>query len=197
MIFNFIRKIANKFGIQILKVSTYDRLVKNLSLEARANSELSDAIVKSLHKEHYQSQKIRILLGKINGLKNSKNKLSAVETAYLLDTSSLATDALNSLEERSSIPVFFKERAQPTNIKTFKSLFNANAKALAAIDFLQSKYAADTSLEKNTIFKKSNQSEAHKLFIFSLNAKKTKAFEAINSLDNKYSTSLQGSKYYE
>lgn len=195
--FNYFRKIANKFGIQILKMSTYNQLVRNLDLEAEKNSELSDALVNSIYKEQYHSQKTRMLLERVNSLKNSGNKLSKIEKAHLLDTSTLSSDALDAIEKERSIQQSFNGRDQVDKAEAFTRMFNANAKALEAIDFLETNYDIQYDLEKNIVSKKSKQTEAKKLFLFNLNSKKEKALQAINSLDKTYSKTLLDLKYYE
>lgn len=197
MFFRLVRKFAGLFGIQILKVSTYNRLVKNLTSEYEANAELSNSLIQSLHKEQYQTQKARLLIQKINGLKKQKNKSTSKETAYLLDISSLTKDALDAAAKGTAIPKFFLERTNTIQLENFKTLYEANAKASEAIDFLQSKYVSDINLDQNAISIDAGQSESRKLFEYNINLKREAALASIVLLNTKYSNALQDSKYYE
>lgn len=197
MIFNIARKIVNLFGIQLLKVTTYKRLVRKLSTESEANVELSDALLKSLYKEQYEIERSRILIKKINSFKNSYNNLHVFDNVHYLDVSSVSNEAFTALDTQLNIPSFVQERASPNYFKSLRTLFEASNKASYAINYLQSKYVDDTTLITNDISIIPFQSEHKTIFFHDLKSKRNKALKAITMLDSKYFTTLQGSKYYE
>ena len=193
MIFNLIRKFCNLFGIQLLKLTTYDKLVRNLSTESLANVELNNALINSIYKERFQSKKSAILLNKITLYKDDKSGLDPVEKKFLLDTRTLSSDILLELNKEPTVQ--FSNQIKPTaeKINFFKTQFKANVSALSSIDYLQSKYSSEMSDLSNGLYQFKIQAPLLKKLLL----KKDIALTAITALDSKYSKTLQGLKYYE